>query len=223
MVKCVQFATTELRLLECIAYWAKPSRFQQEKLFNSMNFRTFSVKGPFEISPRKIEDDRGYFSEIFRLAAFVERAGPVEFVQDNQSLSVREGTVRGIHFQSHPCAQGKLVRCLAGSVLDVAVDLRTGSPTYGRWISTVLTPVENNQLWIPVGFGHAFCTLEANSVISYRVTDYYSPENDKGVAWNDPEIAIDWPASANSETLSAKDREQPSLSELPVYFRLKGE
>src|SRR4030095_6593776 len=105
------------------------------------------------------------FSEIFRLEPFVERAGPVEFVQDNQSLSVRPGTIRGIHFQTHPHAQGKLVRCLAGAVLDVAVDLRRDSPDYGRYIAVTLTPQDNNQLWIPVGFGHAFCTLEANSII----------------------------------------------------------
>ena len=187
-----------------------------------MKFNEFSIEGPFEIIPRKMEDERGYFSEIFRLAHFVERAGPVEFVQENQSLSVRTGTIRGIHFQSFPRAQGKLVRCLLGSVLDVAVDLRVDSPTYGRWISTTLRPEENNQLWVPVGFGHAFCTLEPNSVISYRVTDYYSPDNDKGVAWNDPQIAIDWPSVADARTLSAKDREQPTLSKLPVYFPLKG-
>lgn len=187
-----------------------------------MEFRTFEFEGPLELVPRKVVDDRGYFSETFRLADFADRAGPVEFVQDNQSLSVREGTVRGIHFQSHPAAQGKLVRCLAGSVLDIAVDLRRASPTYGRWISTTLTPEENNQLWIPVGFGHAFCTLQPNSVISYRVTSYYSPEHDKGVAWDDPDIAIDWPGIADPETLSAKDREQPALAELPAYFFVDG-
>lgn len=187
-----------------------------------MEFRTFDIEGPLEIVPRKIGDDRGYFSETFRLGAFVERGGPVEFVQDNQSLSVRKGTIRGIHFQTRPAAQGKLVRCLAGSVLDVAVDLRSDSPTYGGSISVVLTPDEINQLWIPVGFGHAFCTLEPNSVISYRVTDYYSPENDKGVAWDDPDIAIDWPDVADPSTLSGKDRIQPSLAGLPAYFSMEG-
>lgn len=184
-----------------------------------MEFRSFDVDGPFEIRPRKIEDERGYFSEIFRLNSFAERAGPVAFVQDNQSLSVRAGTIRGIHFQSHPEAQGKLVRCLAGSLIDVAVDLRRGSPTFGNWISAVLTAAENNHLWVPVGFGHAFCTLEPNSVISYRVTSYYSPENDKGVAWDDPDIAIEWPEIADPRTLSAKDRAQPALADLPVYFK----
>lgn len=187
-----------------------------------MEFRTFKLGGPVEIVPSKIEDERGYFSEVFRAADFAEQAGTVEFVQDNQSLSVRAGTIRGVHFQSLPAAQGKLVRCLAGKVFDVAVDLRGDSPDYGRWIGTTLTPEMNNQLWIPAGFGHAFCTLEANSVISYRVTNYYSPGNDKGVAWDDPDIAIDWPEIALPETLSAKDRNQPALVELPPYFSVKG-
>jgi dTDP-4-dehydrorhamnose 3,5-epimerase len=187
-----------------------------------MEFRTFEIEGPLELVPRKIEDDRGYFSETFRLGPLADRVGPVEFVQDNQSLSLSAGTIRGIHFQTHPCAQGKLVRCLAGSVFDVAVDLRRDSPTYGRWISLVLSPDQNNQLWIPVGFGHAFSTLEPNSIISYRVTNYYSPSNDKGVAWNDPDIGIDWPALADPNTLSPKDRVQPALAELPALFSTKG-
>lgn len=183
-----------------------------------MEFRTFDVEGPLEIRPRKIADDRGYFSEIFRLDEFAQQSAQVEFVQDNQSLSIRTGTVRGIHFQSHPYAQGKLVRCLAGKLFDVAVDLRRGSQSYGRWVSVLLSPDENNQLWIPVGFGHAFCTLEPNSIISYRVTSYYSAENDKGVAWNDPEIGVEWPDVADPQTLSAKDRNQPQLCDLPAYF-----
>ena len=184
-------------------------------------FRTLSIKGPLEIVPRKINDARGYFSETFRADAFSKQVGAVDFVQDNQSLSVSAGTIRGIHFQSHPAAQGKLVRCLAGKVFDVAVDLRHDSATYGRWIATVLTPEANNQLWIPVGFGHAFCTLEPNSVIGYRVTDYYSPENDQGVAWDDATIAIDWPEVADPDTLSAKDRIQPAMAALPSYFSVK--
>jgi dTDP-4-dehydrorhamnose 3,5-epimerase len=188
-----------------------------------MEFRTFDVEGPIELVPRKLEDERGYFSETFRLSHLVERIGPVSFVQDNQSLSVREGTIRGIHFQTHPSAQGKLVRCLAGSVLDVAVDLRHDSPTYGNWISVVLTPEKINQLWMPVGFGHAFCTLEPNSIIGYRVTDYYSPADDKGVAWDDPDIGVDWPALADRNTLSAKDHTQPGLTDLPPYFSAEGQ
>lgn len=186
-----------------------------------MEFRTFNIEGPLEVLPKKFEDSRGYFSEIFRLEDFAERAGRVEFVQDNQSLSVRAGTVRGIHFQSEPAAQGKLVRCLAGSVLDIAVDLRSDSPSFSQWIAVELTPEAANQLWVPVGFGHAFCTLEPNSVISYRVTSYYSPEHDKGVAWDDPEIGIEWPVIADADTLSAKDRTQPRLADLQPYFYMK--
>ena len=183
-----------------------------------MEIRSLALNGPIEIQPRKIEDERGYFSEIFRLENFTAYAGPVQFVQDNQSLSARAGTIRGLHFQSHPAAQGKLVRCLAGKLLDIAVDLRRDSETFGKWLSVVLSPEQNNQLWVPVGFGHGFCTLEPNSVISYRVTSYYSAENDKGVAWDDSDIGIEWPAIADPDTLSAKDRNQPLLAELPAYF-----
>jgi dTDP-4-dehydrorhamnose 3,5-epimerase len=186
-----------------------------------MEFRTFELDGPVEIIPRKIEDERGYFAEIFRQSSFAERAGRVEFAQDNQSLSVRAGTVRGLHFQTNPAAQGKLVRCLAGSLLDVAVDLRADSSTYGRWVSVVLSANDCNQLWVPVGFGHGFCTLEPNTIINYRVTNYYSPENDKGVAWDDPDIGVTWPDIADADTLSAKDRCQPYLAELPAYFWVK--
>ena len=186
-----------------------------------MEFRTFDLSGLLEIVPRKIEDERGYFSEIFKLNRFAEHVPPVQFVQDNQSLSVRTGTIRGLHFQTHPAAQGKLVRCLAGKFVDVAVDLRHDSPTYGRWISVVLSPELNNQLWVPVGFAHGFCTLEPDTIISYRVTDYYSAENDKGVAWDDPDLGVEWPDVADRDTLSPKDRRQPSFADLPAYFSMK--
>jgi dTDP-4-dehydrorhamnose 3,5-epimerase len=185
-----------------------------------MEFRTFEVEGPLELLPKIVSDARGYFSEIFRLKDFNERAPGMGFVQDNQSLSTRAGTIRGLHFQIPPSAQGKLVRCLAGKLVDVAVDIRTGSPTYGRWVSVVLTPERNNHLWVPPGFAHGFCTLQPDSVISYRVTNYYSPEHDKGVAWDDPDIGIEWPEVADPETLSSKDRQQPPLSDLPGYFSL---
>lgn len=187
-----------------------------------MQFLKLSIDGPVEIVPHKIEDERGYFAEIFREDAFSDHAAGVRFVQDNQSLSVRPGTVRGIHFQTAPFVQGKLVRCLAGKVFDIAVDLRLGSPSYGRWVAVTLTPDRSNQLWIPCGFGHAFCSLEPNSIVHYRVTNYYSAEHDRGVAWDDPDIAVDWPSIADTDTLSSKDRAQPSLAELPAYFSLVG-
>lgn len=186
-----------------------------------MEFRNFDIEGPVEIVPRKIEDARGYFAEVFRVDAFAEHVAAAEFVQDNQSLSIRPGTIRGMHFQSHPAAQGKLVRCLAGKLLDVIVDLRSGSETFGRWLSVTLSPAHNNQLWVPVGFAHGFCTLQPNTIISYRVTNYYSGAHDKGVAWDDPKIGIEWPDIADPDTLSAKDRQQPSLGELPPYFTME--
>lgn len=179
-----------------------------------MEFRTFDIPGPLEIVPRKIEDERGYFSETFRASDFASHAGNVAFVQDNQSLSVRAGTVRGLHFQISPAAQGKLVRCLAGALFDVAVDVRDGSPTFGRWLAVKLTPEANNQLWVPSGFAHGFCTLMHNSVVGYRVTDYYSPEHERGVAYDDPSIGIEWPSIADPGTLSARDRSLPTLASL---------
>lgn len=186
-----------------------------------MEFRGFEIDGPLEIIPRKIEDERGYFSETLRLSAFRERVPGVEFVQDNQSLSVRPGTIRGLHFQTRPAAQGKLVRCLAGSLIDVVVDLRVDSRTYGRSVSVTLSSRDINQLWVPVGFAHGFCTVEPNTVVSYRVTNYYSPENDTGVAWDDPDIAVDWPSVADPDTLSGKDRQLRQLADLPAYFSME--
>ena len=186
-----------------------------------MNFQQLDIAALLTVTPCKRGDDRGYFAEVFREDLFDSAAEQVRFVQENQSLSAKKGTVRGIHFQSHPCAQGKLVRCTAGAIFDVAVDLRVGSPTYGRWAAVELTPEACNQLWIPVGFGHAFCTLEPNSVVSYKVTSYYSAEFDKGLRWDDPTIAIQWPDCIDPETLSVKDRAQPLLNDLPTYFRYK--
>lgn len=183
-----------------------------------MKFRAFDLEGPLEILPRKIEDERGYFCETFRQSIFVEKVGPVAFVQDNESLNVAAGTIRGIHFQIDPSAQGKLIHCTAGRILDFAVDLRANSPAYGRWIGVELSAALGNRLWIPAGFGHAYCTLEPNSIVSYRVTAYYDAAADKGVAWDDPDIAIDWPTIADPSTLSPKDLQQPSLADLPSYF-----
>ena len=147
-----------------------------------------------------------------------EKIGAYSFVQDNESLSARVGTIRGLHFQSDPHAQGKLVRCTAGALFDVAVDIRTGSPTYGQWIGETLTPANGKQLWVPPGFAHGFCTLEPDTVIAYKVTGYYSAECDKGLAWDDPTIGVRWPDVADADTLSAKDRTQPALAALPAYF-----
>ena len=163
-------------------------------------------------------DDRGYFSETYNKQAFAD-AGVLEtFVQDNQSFSATQGTVRGLHFQLPPFAQAKLVRVLRGSILDVAVDLRRGSPTYGRHVSAVISAREWNQILVPVGFAHGFCTLEPNTEVFYKVSAPYSPEHDRGVSWIDKDIGIDWPVAAADAVLSAKDRKLPGLAELPDCF-----
>jgi dTDP-4-dehydrorhamnose 3,5-epimerase len=183
-----------------------------------MYFQSFDLQGLLEVRPSKIEDERGYFSEIFRADKFGAQAGAVDFVQDNQSFNTAAGTIRGIHLQTHPFGQGKLVRCIAGSIFDVAVDLRPGSPTFGRWQAVTLTPELNNQFWLPEGFGHGFCTLEPGSIMAYRVTNYYSAEHDAGVAWDDKAIAIEWPDIADPATLSPKDRKLPELGEVAALL-----
>jgi dTDP-4-dehydrorhamnose 3,5-epimerase len=184
-----------------------------------MEVATSNIPGPKLLIPRHIGDERGYFAETFRADVFSEHIGDHRFVQDNESLSAKAGTIRGLHFQSGPHAQGKLVRCVAGALFDVAVDIRVGSPTFGQWVSEILTPANGKQIWLPPGFAHGFCSLEPNTVISYKVTDYYNAACDKGLAWDDPAIGIVWPDIADAETLSAKDRRQPRLADLPAYFR----
>jgi dTDP-4-dehydrorhamnose 3,5-epimerase len=183
-----------------------------------MEVISFNITGVKLIIPKHIGDDRGFFSETFRDDIFSQHCGNFTFVQDNESFSAKAGTVRGLHFQSEPHTQGKLVRCTAGALFDVAVDIRRRSPTYGKWVSETLTPENGKQLWVPPGFAHGFCSLEPNTVICYKVTDYYSAACDKGMAWDDPAIGITWPDVADVETLSAKDRKQPLLAELPIYF-----
>lgn len=187
-----------------------------------MDSRTFAIAGPVLFTPQRHGDARGYFAETFRADAFARACGAADFVQENQSLSARVGTVRGLHFQTLPQAQGKLVRCVAGAVFDVAVDLRHGSPTFGRWISAELSGEGLEALWVPPGFAHGFCTLTPDTLVSYKVTDYYNPADDKGVLWNDPAIGIAWPDCADPEALSAKDRVQPRLADLPAYFAYEG-
>ncbi|HYD69444.1 dTDP-4-dehydrorhamnose 3,5-epimerase [Azospirillum sp.] len=171
--------------------------------------------------PRRFDDDRGWFVETYNRRRLAELAGITEdFVQDNMSLSAAVGTIRGLHFQAPPHAQGKLVGVVAGAVLDVAVDIREGSPNFGRHVAARLSAAEGNQMYVPAGFAHGFCTLEPNTVVSYKVTDVYAPECDGGIAWNDPDLGIDWPVTAERAALSDKDRALPRLADLPPVFRL---
>ncbi|NTA39819.1 dTDP-4-dehydrorhamnose 3,5-epimerase [Agrobacterium salinitolerans] len=182
-----------------------------------MQLEAFTIPGLKKITPARFGDNRGYFSEVFKREWFRENVADVEFVQDNESLSAQAGTVRGLHFQTEPFAQGKLVRCIRGRLLDVAVDIRTGSPTFGQWAAVELSPENGEQLWVPSGFAHGFMTLVDDTVISYKVTAPYSTANDRGVKWDDPAIGINWP-KLEGYVLSEKDGKQPLLSELPEYF-----
>lgn len=186
-----------------------------------MKLRRLSIEDVVEITPSRFGDERGYFSETFRSDWFAENVADIAFVQENQSLSHSRGVLRGLHFQAAPSAQGKLVRCVAGAIFDVAVDIRHGSPSFGRFVSATLTADEGNQLFVPVGFLHGFCTLVPDTQVSYKVTSYYDPAADRGVAWNDPDIGIDWPDFVDPSLLSGKDQKQPLLRDLPRYFEHK--
>ena len=174
-----------------------------------------------EIRPIRHRDQRGFFSEIFRETVLREHGVEVSFVQENLSLSVDRGVVRGLHFQLPPAAQAKLIRVGAGAILDVAVDIRRGSPTYGRHVALVLSAAEGNQLFVPEGFAHGFCTIEPNTEVVYKVNRYYAAEHERGMAWDDPALGIAWPVAPDAALLSDKDRRQPRLSELPTHFRFE--
>ncbi len=179
-----------------------------------MQFETFSISGPALITPKRLGDARGWFMEAFKDGWFREHIADVTFVQDNQSLSAEVGTIRGLHYQSAPFGQGKLVRCLKGAIFDVAVDIRPGSPTFGQWVGAELSAENVQQLWVPDGFAHGFCTLTPDCEVYYKTTNPYSRDHDFGVAFDDPDIAIDWPIDLAKAVLSDKDRRQPSLAEL---------
>ena len=181
-------------------------------------FETFDIEGVLLVTPQKFGDDRGFFSETFHKKTFAEAGISKDFVQDNHSLSAEKGVIRGLHFQTPPHAQDKLVRVVRGSILDVAVDIRKGSPTYGQHVAVELSAQNWKQLWIPVGFAHAFCTLESNTEVVYKVTSYYAPDCDAGLAWDDPDLGIDWPISSEKAILSDKDKKHPRLSELQNAF-----
>ncbi|GJE28106.1 dTDP-4-dehydrorhamnose 3,5-epimerase [Methylobacterium organophilum] len=170
------------------------------------------------VIPKRFGDDRGWFSETFRVDQLAEAGIHNVFVQDNQSFSAPRGTVRGLHFQTPPAAQAKLVRVLAGSILDVVVDIRSKSETFGRYVAVRLDAESGEQLFVPAGFAHGFCTLEPNTMVAYKVDAYYSPENDRNLFWNDPEIGIDWPVSEAEAILSGKDKVAPRLAALGTVF-----
>lgn len=170
------------------------------------------------IVPRRFGDARGYLVETWNRKTFAEAGIDLDFVQDNCSLSRLAGTIRGLHFQRSPAAQAKLVRVIAGRVFDVAVDIRTSSPTFGRFVAVELTAERGEQLLVPVGFAHGFCTLEPDTQVAYKVSDFYSPEHETGIFWDDPDIGIDWPLGGQRPTLSEKDTKLSRLADSKPPF-----
>lgn len=175
------------------------------------------IEGVLILEPDLFGDARGYFFESFSRQRFEEVAGPVDFVQDNESKS-RYGVVRGLHFQYGDAAQAKLVRVVAGTVLDVAVDIRRGSPTFGRHVAVELSGENHRQLFIPRGFAHGFAVLSDEAVFQYKCDNYYAPASEGGIAWDDPALAIDWRLPAGEILLSEKDRRHPKLADAPELF-----
>ena len=163
------------------------------------------------LKPKRFADERGWFSEIYNESHFLAAGITTRFVQDNHSLSRGAGVLRGLHFQTPPHGQAKLVRCVRGRIFDVAVDIRRGSPTYGRWVAAELSAERGEQLFVPIGFAHGFLTLEPDTEVIYKVTEYYAPEHDRGILWNDPDLGIDWPVSESDASLSDRDRHHPRL------------
>ena len=170
------------------------------------------------IKPKKFGDHRGFFSETYNARAMREVGIDLEFVQDNQSLSAETGTLRGLHFQTPPFAQDKLVRVIRGAILDVAVDIRRGSPTYGQHVAAEISAENWAQILVPKGFAHGFVTTAPDTEVLYKVTDYYAPENDAGILWNDPALGIDWPLPESGAVLSDKDRLHPVLADFDSPF-----
>lgn len=172
-----------------------------------------ALQGVKLVVPKRIDDARGSFSELWNARDFQAAGIDALFVQDNFTLNLHKHTIRGLHYQAPPAMQGKLLRVSRGSILDVVVDVRVGSPSFGRHVSAVLSADNWHQMWIPPGFAHGYCTLVADSEVHYKVTGFYSPAHDRGIAWNDPALGIAWPVAEDAAMLSDRDRRNPRLAE----------
>ena len=182
-----------------------------------MDVQETTLAGVVVLTPRVFADDRGFFAESFNARQFAAITGlDLTFVQDNHSHSVR-GVLRGIHYQLPPAAQGKLVRVVEGAALDVAVDLQRSSPSFGQWVGVELTAENHRQLWVPPGFGHGFLALSDAVQLLYKTTDYYAPEYDRAIRWNDPDIDVAWPLDGATPLLSDKDAAAPFLADAEVF------
>lgn len=181
-----------------------------------MNMTPLKLKGAYLIEPVVHGDHRGFFMESYNYSSLQEWGVKHQFLQDNQSLSCEPGVLRGLHYQLNPKSQTKLVRALTGAIYDVIVDIRRNSPTYGQWVGVILSEYNKRQLLVPKGFAHGFCTLVPNTQVLYKVDEYYSPEHDRGILWNDPALGIDWPVK--EPLLSDKDRLHPFFADAEVNF-----
>ncbi|MGP3713380.1 dTDP-4-dehydrorhamnose 3,5-epimerase [Brucella sp. RRSP16] len=182
-----------------------------------MEARSLDLDGVFEISPRKFGDSRGFFSETYNAKLFTEAGIDLTFVQDNHSFSAAKGVVRGLHYQLPPFAQDKLVRVTRGAILDVVVDIRKSSPMFGKCVALEVSAEKWNQILVPKGFAHGFMTLVENTEVIYKVTNYYSPEHDRSIRFDDPAIGIDWPLPSSDAQLSDKDQKAPLLADAEVF------
>lgn len=183
-----------------------------------MEVRELDLPGVRLMRPARFGDDRGWFAETFNVARAAEAGLAFEPVQDNMSLSRQAGTVRGLHFQAPPSAQAKLVSVPAGAIVDVVVDIRRGSPTFGRHVKVELDAEAGWQLFAPRGVAHGFCTLVPDTLVHYKVDGFYDRERDFGLLWNDPDLGVDWPVAPSQAKLSEKDARQPRLRDLPTHF-----
>jgi dTDP-4-dehydrorhamnose 3,5-epimerase len=182
-----------------------------------MIVRQLELDGLLEIIPRKFGDDRGFFSETYNAKSFAEAGIDLQFVQDNHSFSAAKGVARGLHYQLPTRAQDKLVRVIRGAILDVAVDIRKSSPTFGKWVALEVSAEKWNQILVPKGFAHGFMTLVENTEVIYKVTDYYSPEHDRSIRFDDPAIGIEWPLPSSGVQLSDKDQKAPLFADAEVF------
>ena len=176
------------------------------------------------VAPRRFGDARGYFCETYVKPRFAAAGITADFIQDNESLSATPGTVRGLHMQAPPFAQAKLVRVLKGAIFDVAVDVRKGSPTYGKWVGATLTAEKGEQLFVPQGFAHGFATLAPDTHVAYKVDGLYDRDSERGIVWNDPDLAIDWGIDGDAAVLSDKDKVLPRFKDFdsPFTFQVAG-
>ena len=184
-----------------------------------MNVTPLAIPDVLMLEPRRFGDERGFFSEVYNERVFADAGLDYDWVQDNHARSTDTYVLRGLHFQAPPHAQAKLIRVAQGSIFDVVVDLRAGSPSFGQSVAATLSAAAWNQLFVPAGFAHGYLTLEPFTEVLYKVDDYYAPDCERGVVWNDPDLAIDWPLNGHAPILSDKDQCLPRLKDLKTPFR----